>query len=282
MLDNLPSDMQDKIRQNFNQTSFQHAAEMAVRGSPGMGGGFAPQPTPDILAAATAASKKYGIPLAAMLAISGAESRHDMSATSSSGAKGAWQVIDSTARRYGYSPQDMRDPVKNADAAAQEFKMDLEASGGDYSQAMAAYNMGAGRMADIKAGRLTSGAASDVARFNNYNRQYQQMPMTELNRNADQQASDLNAGKYVFDAHNTVVTGFSDAVSAVSFAATKTADGISALGTAAENAAKALGRIGGNIGNGMGGPKDQGGAWFDGIWVPNSQSKPNQQQTPVR
>jgi hypothetical protein len=78
------------------------------------------------------------------------ESKGDFNAVSPAGAVGVWQVMPDTAKPYGYSAEDLRDPLKNADVSSQEWNKAL-AKYGDPMKAAAAYNWGQGNLdKDIK------------------------------------------------------------------------------------------------------------------------------------
>lgn len=64
-------------------------------------------------------------------------------AVSSKGALGVWQLMPERARSHGYSPSDMRDDEKCADAAVRELKEKLTMAGGNLSRAKR-YYCGAG------------------------------------------------------------------------------------------------------------------------------------------
>jgi hypothetical protein len=63
-----------------------------------------------------AAAQKYDMPLPFILAVARGESFFRSDAVSSKGAIGLMQVIPGTAKRYGYSAKDLKDPKKNIDA----------------------------------------------------------------------------------------------------------------------------------------------------------------------
>ena len=93
---------------------------------------------------------RHGLPagLAAVVAI---ESGGNPLALSSKGARGLWQLMPQTARRYGLEVSAWRDDrldvVKSTDAAAQYFA-DLYAQFGSWPLALAAYNWGEAKLAD--------------------------------------------------------------------------------------------------------------------------------------
>jgi hypothetical protein len=215
---NLGPDLGPRVRQSFYQTTLEKSLAMGST-SPTQGAGlagFAPGFSPAILEAATKASIATGVPVEYLLAAGSAESGLNMKAVSKAGALGAWQVIPSTARTYGFTPEDMLDPNKNAMAAALEFKKDLEASGGNASQAMAAYNLGSGRMEDIRAGRVPAETTSDVSRFNQALSQYSGMPLAEYRKEAGADVAKIKNAEYVSNSVDTLVKKFDELGSAVS------------------------------------------------------------------
>jgi len=88
--------------------------------------------------------QRYGVPteLAAVILV---ESGGRADALSPKGARGLWQIMPDTARRYGLRVDDMQDDrldlFKATDAAAR-YLHDLYAQFGDWKLALAAYNTG--------------------------------------------------------------------------------------------------------------------------------------------
>lgn len=68
------------------------------------------------------------------------ESRFNPNAVSKAGARGLTQLMPGTAK--GLKVQDINDPLEQLDAGARYLKQQLDAFGGDYSKALAAYNGG--------------------------------------------------------------------------------------------------------------------------------------------
>jgi len=76
------------------------------------------------------------------LALINQESSWDPSAVSPVGATGLGQLMPATARGLGVTS--INDPVQNLRGAARYFKQNLDAFGGNYNLALAAYNAGPG------------------------------------------------------------------------------------------------------------------------------------------
>lgn len=88
--------------------------------------------------------KRHGVPadLAAVILV---ESGGRVDALSPKGARGLWQLMPDTARRYGLSVDEIRDDrldLFSATDAAARYLHDLYAEFGDWKLALAAYNTG--------------------------------------------------------------------------------------------------------------------------------------------
>jgi len=96
------------------------------------------------------AAVRHGIPPAWYLAKVHVESRFNCRAVSPSGAIGIGQVMPATARSMGYSPRDMFDCYKGADAGARYASLAYRKSGGNLMYASTMYLTG------INSGRRSS------------------------------------------------------------------------------------------------------------------------------
>jgi 2'-5' RNA ligase len=97
---------------------------------------------PGLLARADAAADRYGIDRGIFRRQLWAESKFDPSIVNpNSGAAGIGQFMPQTAAGLGINPLD---PDQAIDGAARYLRANLDASGGDYRRALAAYNWGPG------------------------------------------------------------------------------------------------------------------------------------------
>lgn len=95
------------------------------------------------------AARKHGVPEERLRAMRRVESGGDSSAVSKKGARGEFQVMPETAKELGYTPEDMHDPEKSADAAA-KYTRKMYDRFGDWDSAVEAYNAGPARVAHRK------------------------------------------------------------------------------------------------------------------------------------
>lgn len=101
---------------------------------------------PAIIAIIVAAAQDTGIPPGLAIALVQVESNGNPRAVSSAGAKGLFQLMPNTGRKYGlFCDEDFFNPVKNAQAGC-NFLYDLRTRFGEWWRVLAAYNWGPGRV----------------------------------------------------------------------------------------------------------------------------------------
>lgn len=93
-----------------------------------------------------AAADKHGVPRTRLRAMARTESGGDAKSVSPKGARGVLQVMPATAKSLGYTPEDMHDPAKNADAGARYLRQMYDRFK-DWDTATEAYNAGPARVA---------------------------------------------------------------------------------------------------------------------------------------
>lgn len=111
-----------------------------------------------------AAADKHGVPRARLRAMARTESGGNAKAVSPKGARGVLQVMPATAKELGYTPEDMHDPAKNADAGARYLRRMYDRFR-DWDTATEAYNAGPARVAHRKrTGEKLPGETRNYAR----------------------------------------------------------------------------------------------------------------------
>lgn len=101
---------------------------------------------------------KYDISASLLEAVVWQESRWNVSARSSAGARGLAQLMPGTARMMGVDPDD---PHANLEGGARYLRMQLDTFDGDLEKALAAYNAGPGRV-------IEAGGIPDIRETRNY------------------------------------------------------------------------------------------------------------------
>jgi len=94
------------------------------------------------------AAKRYDLELDLLSAVVAVESGHKISAVSPKGAQGLMQLMPATAKDLAVS--DPFDPAQNIDAGARYLRQLLDLHRDSYTNALAAYNAGTGRVARWK------------------------------------------------------------------------------------------------------------------------------------
>jgi soluble lytic murein transglycosylase-like protein len=92
------------------------------------------------------AADKHGVPRARLRALARVESGHRKGAVSPKGARGEFQVLPSTARELGYTPEELHEPEKGAEAGAKYLRRMYDRFK-DWDTATEAYNAGPARVA---------------------------------------------------------------------------------------------------------------------------------------
>lgn len=90
--------------------------------------------------------RQYGLPAGLLAAISMQESRGNPKALSIAGARGLFQFMPGTAKRFGVN---VHDPASSADGAAKYLSYLLKFFKGDLIKAISAYNAGEGTISNI-------------------------------------------------------------------------------------------------------------------------------------
>ncbi len=93
-----------------------------------------------------ASADRHGVPREILQSMRRAESGGRTNAVSRKGARGEFQVTAATARSLGYTPEEMHDPEKGAEAGARYVRQMYERFG-SWDDAVAAYNAGPSRVA---------------------------------------------------------------------------------------------------------------------------------------
>ncbi len=109
--------------------------------SPGLTGGALPKDSP-YASEITAVSQKYNVPVNLLHALMQVESSGKSDAVSNKGALGLMQIMPANAVKYGYKPEDMKDPAKNLDVSAQMLAESLKRLDGNVDAVLSEYNSG--------------------------------------------------------------------------------------------------------------------------------------------
>jgi hypothetical protein len=138
---------QKRYEQKLDDYAKEHANDaMTVNPEQGSGpGAYENIPYLEWRQAIDAASARYGVDKRLVAAVMQTESGWDPNARSDQDAAGLMQLVPDTAREMGYSPEEMRDPLKNIDAGVKYLRRVMDLLGtNDPALIAAGYNAGPG------------------------------------------------------------------------------------------------------------------------------------------